>query len=525
MMFNIRQYILSLTTYVLLRQWPLEVNRHQDANQHHGPKSVAIVGAGSAGLAMLKALVDFPNDSFTDWEIVLYEQRKDVGGIWLPDPDPPSPPDLPETPLYPLLRTNTPVPTMTYPGFPFRPGTPLYPRHEYVEQYHQDVALHFNLMPYIMFNHTMVSSSWSGTPTAGHWNLIIQDGNGREIRKSFDHLVVASGHNHYPHIPTFPGQEEWLRNSPVGGRQREILHSMWYREPARFADQTVVVVGAGASGLDAARQLGSIAEKVYHSVHKASERASDVVEVKPEISYFTPDAVVFTDGSVVSDVDSVILGTGYELRFPFLQRGGAVEVRPGADKAEGDSLITNLRYLFPLHQHIFSLSASYPVNALAFIGLPELVQNCPSDAAQSIFAAHAIANPRLLASREELLQQLKESEDTRRSEGTDPYNVGHTMLGNFNFDYQDYLINYLRERGALPDDGKNFVERWRRDGRGYKFLKRGWKRVEALGQERKWLRGVETEEDWADLMERLDRWQKEWETQHNLVFPDDRFIF
>ncbi|KAF8842361.1 FAD/NAD(P)-binding domain-containing protein [Paxillus ammoniavirescens] len=524
-MFDIRQFVFSLTAYVLLRQWPLGPNVHQHVHQHGGPKLVAIVGGGSAGLAMLKTLVDFPDETFADWDIVLYEQREDVGGIWLPDPDPPSPPHLPETPLYPLLRTNTPVPTMTYPGFPFRPNTPLYPRHQYVEQYHQDVASHFNLRPYIMLEHTTVSASWSGTPAAGHWDLRILDSDGQEIRKSFDHLIVASGHNHYPHIPTFAGQEEWLRNSPIGGQQREILHSMWYRGPERFAGRTVVIVGAGASGLDAVRQVGSVAAKVYQSVRQQSEIASDLVEAKPGISKFTAEGVVFSDGSVASDVDSVILATGYELLFPFLQAGGVVEVRPEAHRLDGDNLITNLRYLFPLHQHIFSLSPSYPVNALAFIGLPELVQNCPSDTAQSIFAAHVIANPRLLASREELLQQLKDSEDTRQSGGTDPYSVGHTMLGNSNFDYQDYLIDYLKERGALPNDGRKFVEGWRRDARGYNYLKRGWNRVEELGEERKWLREVETEEEWADLMKRLDKWQEEWETQQGLVFPDEEFIF
>jgi hypothetical protein len=31
---------------------------------------------------MLKALVDLPEKSAGGWEIVLYEQRRDVGGIW-----------------------------------------------------------------------------------------------------------------------------------------------------------------------------------------------------------------------------------------------------------------------------------------------------------------------------------------------------------------------------------------------------------------------------------------------------------
>lgn len=46
------------------------------------PKSIAIIGAGSAGLAMLKTVVDLPASSSENWEVVLYEERESVGGIW-----------------------------------------------------------------------------------------------------------------------------------------------------------------------------------------------------------------------------------------------------------------------------------------------------------------------------------------------------------------------------------------------------------------------------------------------------------
>jgi cation diffusion facilitator CzcD-associated flavoprotein CzcO len=176
----------------------------------------------------------------------------------LPDPHPVSPPELPETPLYPLLHTNTPVPSMTYPGFPFPPGTPLYPSHEHIEAYHQRYAWHFNLTQHIRFNHTVVASSW----TAGRWHITFHDHKGQTRHKVFDHLVVASGHNNIPHIPVWRGQKEWLGNIPAKGLKREILHSIWYREPQKYANRSVVVVGSGASGRDAASQISSIAQKV-----------------------------------------------------------------------------------------------------------------------------------------------------------------------------------------------------------------------------------------------------------------------
>lgn len=220
----------------------------------------------------------------------------------------------------------------------------------------------------------------------------------------------------------------------------------------------------------------------------------------------------------------MILGTGYDFRIPFLEASGEVSVKPKSSERDR-GLTTNLRYLFPLHQHIFSLSASYPTNALAFIGLPILVANCPSDFAQSIYAAKIIANASLLGSRESLLEELEASEDDLRSRGYDPYYVGHRMVEGSTFDYQDRLIESLKDQGAIPDDGTRFVEVWRREAPRLQCLKRGWKRVEDLGWQREWLRGVETEAEWADMMKRLDEWQKDYEIRQGLVFLEETTLF
>jgi len=47
-------------------------------------KRVAIIGAGTAGLAALKTFVhDIPKPDGQQWEIELFEQRNDLGGTWL----------------------------------------------------------------------------------------------------------------------------------------------------------------------------------------------------------------------------------------------------------------------------------------------------------------------------------------------------------------------------------------------------------------------------------------------------------
>jgi len=173
------------------------------------------------------------------------------------------------------------------------------------------------------------------------------------------------------------------------------------------------------------------------------------VPLKPEIDHFSAHGVVFVDGTIW-DADVVVLATGYEQRKVLLEAGNELlvdrSVRNGSTTAQ--QLSTNLKYIFPLYRHIFSLGASYPSNALAFLGLPTRIANCPSDIAQSLLVAHAIFNASILPSREEMLQELGENEAHIRSLGYDPYTIGHEMVGAAPIDYQDGLIDFLRSKAS-----------------------------------------------------------------------------
>jgi len=67
----------SLTSYLSVQE-PLQQLQHE-IRPH---KSVAIVGAGSAGLGMLKTLLELPDAMRDGWEFSLFEERDNVGGIW-----------------------------------------------------------------------------------------------------------------------------------------------------------------------------------------------------------------------------------------------------------------------------------------------------------------------------------------------------------------------------------------------------------------------------------------------------------
>ncbi|KAF7983405.1 hypothetical protein HWV62_22431 [Athelia sp. TMB] len=408
-----------------------------------------------------------------------------------------------------------------YPGFQFPPETPLFPRHEYILQYQQDFVNRFHLSPHILLNHTVVSTSWAGEPTNGMWHLRIRNHEGKIINRKFDHLVVATGRYAYPYMPKWEGLDIWRSSSPTEGLPRSAIHSMWYRSAKTYENRTVVLVGTGASARGIAEEITSSAFKIYHSVRDIT-RANKNAVVKPEISHFTATSAVFSDGTVCSDVDSVISATGYEPLFPFLDLGGVMRMDPGAhsNSTHNEStLVNNLKLIFPLYQHIVSLSPAYPVGALSFVGLPIRVTYRPLFIAQSLLIAHTIANASLLPPRAELLQDLAKEQDKIRHMGFDPYEVGH-FLGpdglDHQSDYQDALVEFLRARGAVPKNGAGgkFVERWRRElGTEYARMQRGWRRIEAMGQEevRKWIKGVSSEVGWVKVMKGVDEWQARWE--------------
>ena len=245
----------------------------------------------------------------------------------------------------------------------------------------------------------------------------------------------------------------------------------------------------------------------------------------------------------------VILATGYNYRFPFLDpldsynqpseglptngRRGIVTTNASAySRSEGEQrLTTNLNYLFPVDRHIVSLSPLHPLNALFFIGLTFPAANSLNDIAQSMFAGHLIAHPDRVyptshitgqkdwnetLAREVLLKNLTAFENGLAGEGFDVYRFGHRMnLGSHtDTEYQESLIVYLRAQGLIPshDGGYIFVEPWRTRARAKMLeLKCIWKEIESGGEEevRRWLDGVETEEEWADLMDRLLEWGEE----------------
>jgi cation diffusion facilitator CzcD-associated flavoprotein CzcO len=61
-------------------------------------------------------------------------------------------------------------------------------------------------------------------------------------------VVVATGYQHSPHVPQFPGAD---------GFGAELLHSSEYRNPDPYQGRKVLVVGSGSSGMEIAHDLAT----------------------------------------------------------------------------------------------------------------------------------------------------------------------------------------------------------------------------------------------------------------------------
>ena len=197
---------------------------------------LAVVGAGPAGLAALRAL------TARGFDVVAFERRPCLGGVWaLRDHERP-------TAAYKSLHLITSKARTEFAEYPMPEGTPDYPSRDGVGRYLEDYAEHFGLTERIRFGTGVARAA----PVDGGWELELENGE----RERFDKLVVANGHNEeakWPE-PPYPGEFQ--------GRQ---LHALDYRDAEEFRDQNVLVVGMGNSAMDIATDISLVADRTYLS--------------------------------------------------------------------------------------------------------------------------------------------------------------------------------------------------------------------------------------------------------------------
>lgn len=192
-------------------------------------KNVAIIGAGSSGLASIKTCLD------EGLKPVCFEQSDDIGGLW--NYCPPSATDgIPSRPsVYRSCTINTSKEMSSFSDFPVPEEFPMFLPHRYVLRYFRLYADHFRLLEHIRFKCSVLSVFPADDyDISGAWTVSYQDDKGCNHSERYSAVFVCSGHHRFKHQPELYGQERFT--GPV-------LHSSEYRTPEQLDGKKVLVVG------------------------------------------------------------------------------------------------------------------------------------------------------------------------------------------------------------------------------------------------------------------------------------------
>uniref|UniRef100_A0A1B6FRV7 Flavin-containing monooxygenase n=1 Tax=Cuerna arida TaxID=1464854 RepID=A0A1B6FRV7_9HEMI len=92
----------------------------------------------------------------------------------------------------------------------------------------------------------------------------------------------------------------------------EVMHSHSYRTPEKFSNKTVLICGAGPSGIDITYDLTSYASKVYFSHRIPQVKQNEFpenVEHVPVVRVVKEDHVIFEDGTKSGYIDIILMCT------------------------------------------------------------------------------------------------------------------------------------------------------------------------------------------------------------------------
>ena len=287
---------------------------------------VAIVGAGPAGLAALRALTAAGLDA------VAFERASRVGGVWSLDGRP--------TAAYRSLHLITSRARTEFAEHPMPDGTPDYPSRDTVGEWLEAYVDRFGLGDRLRLSTPVERAERLGD---GGWEV-----NGDE---RFDVLVVASGHNEVAKWPdpAYPGE--------FAGDQ---LHALDYDDPADLAGRRVLVVGLGNSALDIATDISYHAERTLLSVRHGSWIIPKRLLGKPADQVIRPWAAVHVPWRVRQPVAQTLLkltiGRPEDVGLPAPQAGlfqshpsisdtivsriahGEIAPKPGISALDGDGV-------------------------------------------------------------------------------------------------------------------------------------------------------------------------------------------
>ncbi|KAK3356495.1 hypothetical protein B0T25DRAFT_474457 [Lasiosphaeria hispida] len=330
----------------------------------------------------------------------------------------------PPSACYAGLRNNIPLPLMSTSLASYPPGEPDFGQWTTILEYIRGISHDYGVDAITVYRTRVEEvkkgpSSWTirtltlnGVESTNRWT---------ERNWAFDAVVVASGHYHTPRIPDILGLKEWKAEFPD-----RLRHSKQYRTPEAFKGRNVLLVGGGVSSGDIARELDGVANKTYQSVRggkfdlsasllpKSAERVAGVQAFGPITTRdntspddHIPGHVQLLDGSVLGDIDHVVVATGYLTSYPFL---GHLHSDTAPLQKAGEELLvtTDGAMTHNLHKDIFYI----PDPSLAFLGVPFHLSAFPTVDLQSQVVARVFSGqanlPALAEMRDEYQKKVQQ---------------------------------------------------------------------------------------------------------------------
>ena len=176
------------------------------------PRTVAVVGAGAAGLVAARELLRAGLD------VAVFEKSARAGGTWAYDPradaDPlsrdPGAPGAVHGSLYASLRTNLPRELMGFSDFPlagrvFAGDSRAFPGHREVLAFLDAFAAESGVAARVRLRAEVLRVRPLGEGQGERWAVAWRGEDGEVAEEVFDAVVVCSGHCTVPLVPQIRG--------------------------------------------------------------------------------------------------------------------------------------------------------------------------------------------------------------------------------------------------------------------------------------------------------------------------------
>jgi trimethylamine monooxygenase len=279
-------------------------------------KRVAVIGAGPSGLAALRAFQSAKAKGADIPEIVCFEKQDNWGGLWnytwrtgLDEYGEPV-----HCSMYRYLWSNGPKEGLEFADYSFEEhfGKQIasYPPRAVLFDYIEGRVKKANVRDQIRFRtpvrHVSYDKGTAKFTVTAH--DLMKD---HEYDEEFDNVIVASGHFSTPNVPHFEGF------SSFNGR---VLHAHDFRDAMEFAGKDILIIGTSYSAEDIGSQCWKYGCKSMTVSHRTAPMGYDWPDnwkEVPLLQHVKGNTCTFKDGST-TDVDAIILCTGYKHHFPFM---------------------------------------------------------------------------------------------------------------------------------------------------------------------------------------------------------------